>query len=757
MTKTRTAISAARPRASDMLERQLGMLGPLTRPRRRARCALSRFISLLTLAALAALAAGQAMATPDDEEVAPAVPGVTAGPGAGTLLLRTPGGDVEAPRLDTRVSIEIGGMLARVKVSQRFHNPGAEHVEGTYVFPLPDDAAVDEMSLRIGQRLIVGEIQEKEQARRTYARARDAGQRASLVEQHRPNLFRTAVANIGPGETIEVDIGYLQTLPFVQGTYRLRFPMTVTPRFTPAAPLQAALAPSQNPTASRDGTGATPAQSLPGMDWSHALERGNEIELALELAPGFPLARIESLYHEMEIVQAGDHYSVRSATGPVPMNRDFELVWQPALGATPEAAVFTETWQGQPFAMLMLMPSAAAAVAAPPREVVLIIDTSGSMSGSSITQARDALRFALQRLAPQDRFNVIRFDDEASALFREAMPVDPGYLLRAQRFVDSLQADGGTNIAAALAVALDEQADARAAADGYLRQVVFITDGSVGNEEQLFGDIARRLGQTRLFTVGIGSAPNDWFMRKAAQFGRGTFTHIGADHMIEERMESLLTRLESPVLRDIEIAAPPGAEIWPERIRDLYAGEPIVIRARLQKPAGRFSLRGSSAGVAWQRELELHDERAQPGVAALWGRAQIEELLDSLVTGANADEVRTRVVDLALRHHLVSRYTSLVAVDRTPERAPGMPLVQKALRLNAPAGAAMLGYPAGATPAALLGLGGLFSLLLSSTLARAGRRRRAAGSWRERAGRLQTAFVTRAPYRALPGARRTRR
>ena len=329
-------------------------------------------------------------------------------------------------------------------------------------------------------------------------------------------------------------------------------------------------------------------------------------------------------------------------------------------------------------------------------------------------------------LRQQGELTHSRFDSSAAALFRQSMPADQGNVATAQRFVSSLSADGGTNIGAALNLALDEQADRRATADGFLRQIVFITDGSVGNEHELFGHIESKLGQTRLFTVGIGSAPNDWFMRKAAQFGRGTFTHIGADHMIEERMEKLLARLESPVLQNIEIDAPAGAEIWPDRIQDLYAGEPVLVRARLSAPGGTFTVRANDVYSPWQRSLSLTPARNNEGVAALWGRSRIEALLDSVVTGANADVVRQRVIKLALKHHLVSRYTSLVAVDHTPVRAIGTPLHEQRVALNAPHGSAMLGYPAGATPMAMLAWGGLMTFLLALAIALTDKRRRRA-------------------------------
>lgn len=711
-----------RVKISEVLETQVDYLAPLTRKtppatlpttlpttlRRTGGRALSRLATLLMILALLMIIAGRTVVAQSMDQI-----------GAGTLLFRSDNADVEAPRLQTEVDIAISGMVAVVNVRQRFHNPGTEHVEGVYVFPLPDEAAVDSLKLHIANRVVIGEIQEKSTARKTYAKAREDGQRASLVEQQRPNLFTTAVANIPPGETVEVEITYLQTLEYLQGAFSIRFPMTVTPRYEPdQAPLFASTVANMvsDPTASLNADGLPVV--LQGLH-----EAANEARINVRLDAGFPLARIESLYHSMDVVENGKLHLLTPATGLVPMNRDFELVWQPALGNAPQASIFRETWDGADYALIMVMPPDTSGTATPmPREIVYVIDTSGSMGGTSIVQAKAALSFAIDQLDAGDRFNIVRFSGSARRVFRYAVTADDAHKQHAQRFVQGLTADGGTNIAAALDLALDEQADRKASADGFLRQVVFVTDGSVGNEQELFGQISSRLGNTRLFTVGIGSAPNTWFMRKSAEFGRGTYTHIGGDHVIEERMDSLLRRLAQPVLRDIEIAAPAGTSLAPAKIRDLYAGEPLLVRARLATEKGDFELRGKQISLPWRKTLALPQADDNPGVAALWGRSRIESLLDSLVTGADPQQVRSEVVQLALRHHLVSRYTSLVAVDHTPNRAPGTQLNSKRVTLTNPQGSGMTGYPAGATPAALLALFGLLTLLLSAASVLSGRR-----------------------------------
>ncbi len=233
--------------------------------------------------------------------------------------------------------------------------------------------------------------------------------------------------------------------------------------------------------------------------------------------------------------------------GPVPADRDFELHWTPDVGRAPGAAVFVEPKDGKTYALVMLVPNAPdASLPRMPREATYIIDTSGSMAGTSIVQAKAALLYALDRLAPGDRFNVIEFNSRARPLFDVPMPVDPATLGRARSFVSGLKADGGTEMREALTLALRAPK-----VEGFVRQIVFLTDGAVGNENELFALIRERLDDRRLFTVGIGSAPNSHFMTKAAQFGRGTFTYIGDTREVQEKMAALFRKLESPVLTDV--------------------------------------------------------------------------------------------------------------------------------------------------------------------------------------------------------------
>ncbi len=386
------------------------------------------------------------------------------------------GGQVNAPLLFTDVHMDITGMTARVQVRQRFANPTAEWREGVYVFPLPEKAAVDHLNMQIGERVIEGLIKERNEARRTYEAAKGEGRKTTLIEQERPNMFTTSVANIGPNEEIVVAIEYQETLRYDEGSFSLRFPMAITPRYIPGTPV---------------------AGGVPGLGWSAATQQVldadritppvanrsegyvNPVTITIDLDAGFDLSRLISVYHPMKIEEKPGHrYRLTLAEGPVPAARDFELSWTPDVGSAPGAAFFTETKGGKTYALLMALPPSTPAADGPraPREITYIIDTSGSMEGVSMTQAREGLSMALDRLQPGDRFNVIEFNSVATPLFRAPMPVDPATLQQARHFVSRLVARGGTEMLPALKLALDVDTPAT-----MLRQVVFLTDGSVGN------------------------------------------------------------------------------------------------------------------------------------------------------------------------------------------------------------------------------------------------------------------------------------
>ncbi|MDH3746813.1 MAG: marine proteobacterial sortase target protein [Gammaproteobacteria bacterium] len=642
---------------------------------------------------------------------------------SGSLLLRMQQGYRVATLMNTDVEMKISGLVARVKVRQEFENTGQDWVEGIYVFPLPDKAAVDRMRLHIGDRFIEGEIREKEKARKEYERAKAEGKKASLIEQQRPNMFTTSVANIAPGERVVVEIEYLEDLQYANGMFSLRFPMTLTPRYIPGTPLPD----RQGSGWSADTTQVDNASLIsPPMVANSSAHRAS---IQIDLNVGVPLEIIASRYHPVNVAQQSGRYDIVLAGQTVPMDQDFELIWKPLAAAAPQAMAFTETIDGEPHYLLMVMPPSteSAAKQLMPREMIFIIDTSGSMHGTSIGQAKKALGRALKRLRAGDRFNVIAFSSQPNALFPTSVAVDSGSMSAADAFVASLQANGGTEMRAALELALGNPP-----AETHLRQVVFITDGAVGNEDELFKLIDRRLGNGRLFTVGIGSAPNSWFMRKAAETGRGTYTMISALNEVGERMDLLFGKIEQPQVTNISIDWPSGVivDAYPDVVPDLYVNEPVSVKAKISgvvHDTDVVGISGNTVNGAWVRELAIADGADSPGVAALWARARIGELMDMGRRGADASEIRDEVVSTALKHHLVSKYTSLIAVDKTPARVAGELLRRDQVPNRMAYGQsshAIFGFPATATNAAQLQLFGAACMLAAMFMLLLGRVRR---------------------------------
>jgi Ca-activated chloride channel family protein len=359
----------------------------------------------------------------------------------------------------------------------------------------------------------------------------------------------------------------------------------------------------------------------------------------------------------------------------------------------------------------MVMPPAGERVTASlPREVIFVIDTSGSMHGASIVQAKEALELAVLRLGPRDRFNVIEFNSSASTLFADARAATPDHLALATRWIRALRAQGGTEMEKAVKLALN----GRESPDR-VRQVIFLTDGAVGNELRLFAAIRERLGDRRLFTIGIGSAPNTHFMREAARLGRGTFTYIGSPDEVQAKMVALFRKVESPAVADITLELGGGdAEVLPTPIPDLYQGEPVVVALRARTLPAFVTVRGRSGSTAWTREVPIHTAREGAGLSTLWARRKIAALLDQRSVDGGDEAMRKAVIDVALAHHLVSRYTSLVAVDVTPVRPADAALSSHALATNLPHGwdyAAVSGAGQGATPGALHLILGFAALL----------------------------------------------
>lgn len=611
---------------------------------------------------------------------------------SGALLLQssTPGRYVEAPLVAADVKMDIAGPVIRTRLTQRFTNPTDKWVEGVYAFPLPEDAAVDTLRIVIGDRFIEGDIKERQEARVIYEQAAASGQRAGLVEEERPNLFTTSLANIGPGETVAVQIEYQDKARLDNGVWSTRFPLMIAPRYSPD--------PSFALVADRDGRTISVDDPVPDRDRItppvlHPAHEPSGVEgfrlpvnFDISLEAGVPLASISSQTHGLTVTRPdADSAHISLKDGEVPADRDFVLSWKSEPVAAPVASLFRQTRNGEDYLLAVVNPPALKVEGQRrDRETIFVIDNSGSMAGESMEQAKAGLLLALDRLAPSDEFNIIRFDDTMDMLFTTAVPANAQNVARARRFVSNLQANGGTEMLPALRAALMD--GDRENADE-VRQVVFITDGAIGNEDELFSAIHAGLGRSRLFTVGIGSAPNSYFMTRAARQGRGTFTYMDDVSKVTEQSAKLFAALENPVMTDLEARLPADAsDVFPAPLPDLYAREPVTFVMKASDLKGDLVLSGKLNGASWTKTLSLADAAQSTGVAQLWARAKIAGIEETRFAGASMEAVDKGVLQTALDFHLVSRLTSLVAVDKTPARPAGEKLTTHEIATMLPKG-----------------------------------------------------------------------
>jgi Ca-activated chloride channel family protein len=607
----------------------------------------------------------------------------------GTLLLRDGERYVEAPRVATDIDITVSGPTSRARVTQIFDNPTKGWVEAVYVNPLPDGGAVDTLKMVIGDRFVIGDVKERAEAKAIYENAKQAGRKATLFEQERPNIFTNSVANIGPGERVVVQIEYQEPVHRSGNVSSLRVPLVVAPRYNPSPVVQT--------VDFKDGGGWGQAANDPVPDRDRitppvldprAAPPTNPVAITVHLNAGFPLGEVKSEHHAVNVeTPAADARVIRLDSKVTPADRDFELTWTPAAANAPSVGLFREHVGDADYMLALVTPPllADAQKAALPREIVFVIDNSGSMGGTSIMQAKASLLFALGRLKPQDRFNVIRFDHTMEAVFSDTVAADAANIDRATRFVSAIQASGGTEMVPPMKAALT---DRRGDTSQYLRQVVFLTDGEIGNEQELFETIAAMRGRSRVFMVGIGSAPNSFLMTRASEIGRGTYTHIGSVDQVQERMRELTEKLESPAVTGLTVSHSGGAiDATPAPLPDLYRGEPVVIAARLGAPDGTLEIKGMIGDRPWTVTLPVAKAAEGLGLSKLWARRKITDAeMARRHDHSMAPEADKRILALALEHHLVSRLTSLVAVDATPSRPEGARLARAELPLNLPAG-----------------------------------------------------------------------
>lgn len=573
-----------------------------------------------------------------------------------------------APLRHTAVAIQVRGFVAEVSVTQEFENALKCPIEAEYVFPLPQDAAVNATEMRIGERVIRGRVDRREAAAKAYETAKSEGKRASLLEQERPNIFTQSVANIGPGESIHVVIRYVETLPYSDGSYKIVFPMVVGPRYIPGVPVD------EQPGQARPGHGReadtdqvpdasriTPPALSPG-------ERcGFDIDVTVDIDAGVPIRGIRSPSHRVELQREGEsRVTVRLTQDDRIPNKDFVVDLEVA-GEQPEIGVLAHhDGKHGYFTLVLQPPKVPSAEQTRPREILCVLDCSGSMTGQPLELEKRAAERLLAGLAPTDRFNIFAFNMRALAFQNTPVPATLANVSAGIGFVRSLRAEGGTEMMTGVRAALADPAP-----EGYLRIVAFFTDGYIGNEESILREEGRLLGAARLFSFGVGSSVNRYLLDGMADVGRGTVEYVLLNDRPEEAVDRFVHRIAAPVLTDVSVsfAGLDVHDLMPSRVPDVFAGMPVYIYGRYEKGGeatievtGRVGVQPNAAKVP---VVLPEPDGAHSPLPSVWARQRIKQLERDKFGGQATKSLEEKITQIALEYSLMSAYTSFVAVDET--------------------------------------------------------------------------------------------
>lgn len=573
-------------------------------------------------------------------------------PEPGQLSIIRKGGVVGGlcPLQHTSVDAEVAGFGARVSVVQTFANPSDTPIEAIYTFPLPHDAAVDRMRIKVGKRIIEGVIKRREEAQKIYEAARNAGQTAALLNQERPNIFTQSVANIMPGDKVQVEISYVQVLKYENGQFEYTFPMVVGPRYLGNAPDPGKIAP---PTI------------------AEGLRTGSTIDLTVHLDSGAPIEALNSVLHKVIVNQDGDHRATISLVKKAEIpNRDFILRYQTATDKVQSAFLTSfDPNNGGFFDLILLPPKQPRAQDIAPREMIFVMDQSGSQSGFPIEKSKELTYKLLKTMHSGDTFNVYGFNTSVRSLWKTPQPYTPDNLAAAHQFLDVMVANGGTNLLEGLRAALTVPKDPQR-----LRVVLFNTDGYVGDEANILREIKKDRDQTRIFTFGIGNSVNRFLIDAMSLEGKGDSEMVTLVESASAAADRFVQRLRAPVLTDVQ-AKGVGIELTdmvPREIPDVFSDRPIVIQGRYGVPGkGQIVVSGRVGGKPWSRTLNLTfgAEAGESCVATLWARKKVDDLVDRSYEQQffgmerNSVDFKSAIVDIALQFGIMTEYTSFVAVE----------------------------------------------------------------------------------------------
>jgi len=591
------------------------------------------------------------------------------------------------PLKHTDVQADIAGFLGRVTVRQTFHNPTDRKIEAVYVFPLPQDAAVDDMVMLVGDRRIVGQVKERSEAREIYEAARAAGHVAGLLDQERPNIFTQSVANIEPGATVEIEIRYVETLKYEDGVFEWVFPMVVGPRYIPGggsapAPLTPGTPTPQVPDADKITPPVTP----------QGTRAGHDISLTVSLDAGMELFDLECVLHEVDVSTISPSQCVVSLKNQAEIpNKDFVLRYRLATDQIGDAFLVHRDERGSFFTLILQPPRRVAPQQLVPRELVFVLDTSGSMQGFPIEKAKQVMSKLIDTMHAGDTFNVITFSGDTRILWDAPRPNTPENRQAAQEFLAQHRGAGGTEMMTAINAALVRIAlpEPPRLGTAPIRVVCFMTDGYVGNDFEIIDAVRKNADTTRVFSFGIGNSVNRFLLDGMAHAGRGEVEYVTLASQAEAAVERFHERVLAPVLTDVEIdwGGLPVADVYPQRVPDLFSSKPIVVHGRLTGPAqGTVRLRGNTGSGPYEDTIAVAgatpagadaSAASNPALPSLWARSKVTDLMNrdlaALQRGSFPDELKQQIIALGVEFRLVTQFTSFVAVEELTVTVGGEP------------------------------------------------------------------------------------
>src|SRR5947209_7597697 len=563
----------------------------------------------------------------------------------GSLQVIDPNGKPKAvcPLKHTDVKVEISGFLARAVVTQEFENPFKEKIEAVYTFPLPQNAAVDDMTMLVGDRTVRGKILRREEAQAVYEAAKSNGQTASLLNQERTNIFTQSVANILPGEQIKISISYVETLKYEDGSYEFVFPMVVGPRYIPGNETGA--------QTNANGDGFAPntdrvsdASRIRPQPVAEGMRVGHDVSIDLTLDAGVPIDGLNSRMQEVDVERPDDHRAhIRLKDQATIPNKDFIFRYDVAGQKISDALLAHSSANGGFFTLILQPPERVTVEDVTPKELVFVLDTSGSMSGFPIEKAKETMKLALDNLYPYDTFNLITFSGDEHILFPEPVPATKENLAKAQAFLETRQGGGGTEMMKAIKASMDPSDR-----QDHVRVVCFMTDGYVGNDMEIIGEVQKH-PNARVFAFGIGGSVNRFLLDNMAKYGRGEVEYVALNDDGSAAARRFYERVRSPLLTDISIDwnGLAVSDVYPKGVPDLFGAKPVTVTGRYSgNGRGTIRLKGKMSGRDFVREIpvDFSDSQKQHDVlATLWARTRVDDLMSQDFNGAQQGNMRDDV------------------------------------------------------------------------------------------------------------------